>query len=177
MISRTHIVVQKPRERQLNAKVCGSKCAIFRTLSFFLRYEFCSNNDNDSRTHLDFSTKRMRITARSFPATQHLHILKFTLFDESHLTLWSCCPLQSIIFLFRRPLCSTMIYRERFKYFVILARDWCLSQRGTLQLLSVLIYSDQLINKSHSQHCSSLCRTPFSNFVRMHTRSLVIWKC
>ena len=36
MISKTHISAQKPRGRQLNAKVCGSESAIFRLLSFFL---------------------------------------------------------------------------------------------------------------------------------------------
>ena len=29
VISKTHIVAQKPRGRQLNAKVCGSESAIF----------------------------------------------------------------------------------------------------------------------------------------------------
>ena len=29
MISKTHIVAQKPRRRQLNAEVCGSESAIF----------------------------------------------------------------------------------------------------------------------------------------------------
>ena len=32
VISKTHIVAQMPRGRQLNAKVCGSKSAIFRIL-------------------------------------------------------------------------------------------------------------------------------------------------
>ena len=46
VISKTHTSGQKPRERQLNAKVCCSKSAVFRILSFFLRYDFCSNNNN-----------------------------------------------------------------------------------------------------------------------------------
>ena len=33
LISKTHINGQKPRGRQLNKKVCGSKSAIFLTLS------------------------------------------------------------------------------------------------------------------------------------------------
>ena len=33
MISKTHISAQKPRGRQLNAKVCGCESAIFRLLS------------------------------------------------------------------------------------------------------------------------------------------------
>ena len=46
VISKTHIVGQKPRGRQLNAKVCGSKSAIFRILSFFLCSDHLSNDDN-----------------------------------------------------------------------------------------------------------------------------------
>ena len=42
VVSKTHISGQKSRGRQLNAKVCDSKSAIFR----LLRYDFCSNNDN-----------------------------------------------------------------------------------------------------------------------------------
>ena len=43
VISRTHISGQKPRGRQVNAKVYGSISAIYL---FFLRYDFCSDNDN-----------------------------------------------------------------------------------------------------------------------------------
>ena len=46
VISKTHTSGQKPRGRQLNTKVCASKSAIFLILSFFLRYDFCSNNNN-----------------------------------------------------------------------------------------------------------------------------------
>ena len=48
MISKTHISAQQPRGRKLNAKVCGSKSAIFLILSSSsssLR-PLCSNNDN-----------------------------------------------------------------------------------------------------------------------------------
>ena len=50
VISKTLISGQKPRGRQLNAKVCDSK-SIFRLLSsfflsFFVHYDLCSNNDN-----------------------------------------------------------------------------------------------------------------------------------
>ena len=37
-----------------------------------------------SSTHLGFSTKRMLITALSFPTTQRLHSFKFTLVNKSH---------------------------------------------------------------------------------------------
>ena len=43
MISKTHISGQKPRGRQLNAKVCGSKSTIFRLL---LCSDHLSNDDN-----------------------------------------------------------------------------------------------------------------------------------
>ena len=82
MISKTLISGQKPRGRQLNAKACDSKS------SFFLRYDFCSNNDNSKTA----STKRMLITACSFPTTQRLHSLKFTLVNKSHYnTVVGCC--------------------------------------------------------------------------------------
>ena len=48
MISKTHISDPKPRGRQLNKKVCGSKSAIFVILSsfsFFVQTTL-SNNDN-----------------------------------------------------------------------------------------------------------------------------------
>ena len=35
VISKIHMVAQKPRGRQLNAKVCGSESAIFLLLSLF----------------------------------------------------------------------------------------------------------------------------------------------
>ena len=86
MISKTHISDQKPCGRQLNKKVCGSKRAIFVILLLLL----CSDHfvkqehKNGSSTHLDFSTKRMLITACSFPTTQRLRSLKFTLVNKSH---------------------------------------------------------------------------------------------
>ena len=49
MISKSHISAQKPRRRQLNAKVCGSESDIFRLLSFFPSFIVqitLSNNDN-----------------------------------------------------------------------------------------------------------------------------------
>ena len=46
VISKTHISGQKPRGRQLNAKVCGHESAIFRILlSFFLVKTTMFNND------------------------------------------------------------------------------------------------------------------------------------
>ena len=41
-ISKTHVVAQKPRGRQLNEKVCGSESAIFHLLSFFVQ-TLCSD--------------------------------------------------------------------------------------------------------------------------------------
>ena len=84
MISKTHISGQKPRGRQLNAKVCGSKSTIFRILSLFRPLVKRRQLENGSSTHLDFSMKRMLITALSFPTTQRLHSFKFTLVNKSH---------------------------------------------------------------------------------------------
>ena len=46
MISKTHISAQQPCGRQLNAKVCGCKSAIFLILSSSSLRPLCSNNDN-----------------------------------------------------------------------------------------------------------------------------------
>ena len=112
MISKTHISDQKLRGRQLNSKVCDSKSAIFRILSFLLRLLFKQRYlAKCLRTHRHFITKLMLITAQSSTTTQRLHSFKFT-----------------------------------------------------------------LVNKSHSQHSETAVRcfrTPFSNFVRMRTQSLV----
>ena len=59
----------------------------FLLSSFFLRYDFCSNNDNSKTVQaltFYFSTKQMLITARSFPTTQRLHSFKFSLVNKSH---------------------------------------------------------------------------------------------
>ena len=83
VINKTHIVAQKPCRRHLNAKVCGSKGAIFGNLCS----DHLPNNDNSngSSTHLDFSTKLMLIIACSFSTTRCLHNFKFTLVNKSHL--------------------------------------------------------------------------------------------
>jgi len=83
MISKTHISAQQPCERQLNAKVCGCKCAIFRLLS-------SSNNDNLKIVQvLTVITKLMLITARSYTTTQYLQSSKFTLVNKAvHSTAW-----------------------------------------------------------------------------------------
>ena len=50
MISKTHISGQKPRGRQLNKKVCGSKkshfCYSFFFLSFFVQTTLSNNNNS-----------------------------------------------------------------------------------------------------------------------------------
>ena len=70
-----------PCVRQLNAKVCNSK---FFLLFIFTTFVQTTITQKHSSTHLDFSTKQILITARSFPTTHHLHSLKFTLDDKSH---------------------------------------------------------------------------------------------
>ena len=86
MITKTHIRGQKPRGRQLNAKVCGHESAIFLFL-------FLSSYDHDvqqrylangSSTHRHFSTKLILITTRSSTSTQRLDSFKFTLVNKSH---------------------------------------------------------------------------------------------
>ena len=58
MIWKTHIVSQKPRERQPNAKVCGSESAIFLILtSLQLSFKQRSLENGSSAHH--FSTKLM----------------------------------------------------------------------------------------------------------------------
>ena len=109
MISKTHTSAQKPRERQLNAKVCGCESGILRL--FVKTTEF--NND---------ISKTVQVLT------------------------------------------------------VILSQNWCLSQRGALQLLSVFIATNSLWSIklfSALLGCCPLRRTPFSNVVRMRTRSLV----
>ena len=66
MISKTHIEAQKPCGRQLNAKVCSSKSAIFAILSSLF-------NNNNSSTHCGFSTKLPLISGGRSTNTQHLH--------------------------------------------------------------------------------------------------------
>ena len=116
MISKTHTSAQKPRGRQLNAKVCGSESAIFLILlsSFFFLVKTTKFNNDISKT---------------------VQVLT-----------------------------------------VILSQNWCLSQRGALQPLSVFIatnspWSIKLF--SALPGCCLLRRTPFSNVVRMRIRSFV----
>ena len=85
MISKTHISGQKLRGRQLNSKVCDSKSAIFRILSFLLRLLFKQRYlAKCLSTHRHFSTKLMLITAQSSTTTQRLHSFKFILVNKSH---------------------------------------------------------------------------------------------
>ena len=107
MISKTRISAQQPRGRQLNAKVCGCKSAIFY-LFFFLRYD---------------------------------HFLQ------------------------------TTITRKWFKC----SQNRCLSQHRAIRPLSVFIATNSpwLIKLFTAlPGCCPLRRTPFSNTVCMHTRSL-----
>ena len=114
MITKTHRSAQQPRGRQLNAKVCGCKSAIFRLLSsFFFVTTICSNNDN---------SKTVQVLT------------------------------------------------------IILSQNRCLSQRGAIRSLNVFIapnspWSIKLFTALTD--CCPLRRTPFSNVVRMRTRSLV----
>ena len=101
MISKTYISGQKPRGRQLNAKVCDSKSAIF---FFFLRYDFCSNNDN-SKTVQALTL----ILARNGCSSQRAASQSLSVFIASnspwsikaiHNTLWLLCVVKDAIFKF-----------------------------------------------------------------------------
>ena len=83
MISKTHISSQKPRGRQLNAKVCGSESAIFLFLLSSDHNVQQRYLENGSSTHRHFITKLMLITVRSYTTTQRLHSSKFTLVDRA----------------------------------------------------------------------------------------------
>ena len=64
VISKTHINGKKPRGRQLNTKVCGSKSAIFRILSLFRQPKYL---ENGLGTHRGCSTKMIHTSAQSAP--------------------------------------------------------------------------------------------------------------
>ena len=87
MIRKTHISAQKPRGRQLNAKVRGSKSAVSSS-DHNVQQRYL---ENGLSTHRHFITKLMLITARSYTITQRLHSSKFTLVDKA---LPGCCPLR-----------------------------------------------------------------------------------
>ena len=83
VISNTHISGQKPRGRQLNAKVCGSKMP-FSHSSCYNHYVQQRYLANGLSTHCHFSTKLMPITVQSSKTTQCLHSFKFIVVDKSH---------------------------------------------------------------------------------------------
>ena len=92
------------------------------------------------------------------------------------------CGCKSAIFLILsssslRPLCSNNDNSKTVQVLtVILSQNLCLSQRGAIRSLSVFIapnspWSIKLFTALTD--CCPLRRTPFSNVVRMRTRSLV----
>ena len=93
MISKTHTVSQKQRERQLNTRVCGSKSAIF----LILCSDHLSNNDNSKTAQV-----LTLILARNRCSSQHAACQPLSVFIASNLP-WSkklftalpdCCPLR-----------------------------------------------------------------------------------
>ena len=94
MISKTHIGAQEPRERQLNAEVCGSESAIFS----FLPQSSERYLENGSSSQRHFTTKLMLITARSFTVSVAINSpWSIKLFSA----LPSCCPLRRTPFCYR----------------------------------------------------------------------------
>ena len=67
VISKTHIVAQMPRGRQLNAKVCGSKSAIFRILlssSFFIARNATTRTSHSLETSVTFPLHVLHVLLR-----------------------------------------------------------------------------------------------------------------
>ena len=64
VISEIYLVAQKPRGRQLNAKVCGNECAIFVILSFFRPPKYLNNGLS---IHCGCSKKTIHTSAQSAP--------------------------------------------------------------------------------------------------------------
>ena len=80
VISKTHVSGQKPLGRQQKCAIAKVPfCAFFHTT-----FVQTTITQNSSSTRLDFSTQEMLITACSFPMTQRLHSLKFTVVYKSH---------------------------------------------------------------------------------------------
>ena len=80
VISKVHTSGQKPRGRQLNAKVCGHESAIFRILLNCYDHDVQQRYlENGLSTYRHFSTKLILITT-----SQRLHSFKFTLVNKSH---------------------------------------------------------------------------------------------
>ena len=74
MISKTLISDQKPRGRQLNAKVCGHESAIFRILSFLLMSQcqvcqtgFCRGEHTAASHAVESTLNSPPVTAQSLP--------------------------------------------------------------------------------------------------------------
>ena len=94
MISKTYISAQKPRRRQLNAKVCGSESVIFLIFSFFVTTTLLKQRYLENVQVLTIILSHlMLITAQSFTTTQRLHSYTFTLVDKT--VLRSACSLVS----------------------------------------------------------------------------------
>ena len=76
-----------------------------------------------------------------------------------------------------QPLCSNNDNSKTVQVLtVILSQNWCLSQRGAIRPLSVFIATNSprsIKLFTALPGCCPLRRTPFSNIVRMRTRSLV----
>ena len=113
MISKTHRSAQQPRGRQLNAKVCGCKSAIFLILlryDHFVQTTITRKRPGSSRssTHRHFITKLILIIARSYTITQRLLApnspWSIKLFTAA---LASCCPLR------RTPFSNVVRMRTR----------------------------------------------------------------
>ena len=104
VISKTHISDQKPRGRQLNKKVCGSKSAIFVILSsssFFVQTTL-SNNDNtktvQALTLILAPNRCSSQRAASQPLSVFIASNSSWSIKAIHNTLWLLCVVKDAIF-------------------------------------------------------------------------------
>ena len=124
MISKTHIKAHKPRERQLNAKLCGSESAIF----LILQITMFNNNISKTVQVLTVISSRNWSVSKRFKYSPSFH----------HET---------------DPYHSAELYNS---VFIAKNSSWSIKPK----LFSPL------------PGCCMLCRTPFSNVVRMRICSL-----
>ena len=99
VIIKTHIIGQKPRGRQLNAKVCCHESAIFRILSSYdhdVQQRYLANGLS---THRHFSTKLILITTRISTSTRVLIASNSPWSIKAiHNTLWLLSVVKDAIF-------------------------------------------------------------------------------
>ena len=108
---------------------------------------------NSSSTHLDFSTKLMLITVRSFTTTQRLHSFKFTLVKRLFTALADCSMLRRTPFsnLVRMHTCS--LIPRAMTTVIALGMRLVLTHALTMYLHAQLARSiSVVVGKAHGHH-------------------------